>query len=171
MVAAPGLGQGTSAVEILFGLLGLRRGAFDRRLGAFVRGFGGAQPLLRLDTAARIEKRRRRRHDRRDGVVGLHVVAGLEPHAGQSPSQGRGHHIAFAHPRLAVLIDGRHEFALGHRRGLDRHRARHHGPNHQRRGSSDAESDQDAAEGDLHGQSLVLRTATRSSRSMRRRTT
>ncbi len=66
-------GQGAGAVEIVLGLHGLRLCALDHGLAAFAAGFGGAQPFLGLAAAARIEKRRRRRQDRGDHVVGLHL--------------------------------------------------------------------------------------------------
>ena len=162
--------QGPGAVEIVRRLQRLRPRTLDHGLGAFPARLGGAQSSFRLAAAALIEERRRRGQNRGHDVIDVHGVACLEPDPSQPASQGRRHDIAFADPRLAVLVDGRDEFALGDRRGLDRNRPRRHRPDAEPQTRQDNQRRQDAAEGDLHGQSRVLRTATRSRRSMRRRT-
>ena len=115
--------QRARAIKLSFCLVGLRLRPLDGGLGAIQCRLGAAQPLLRLAPAARIEKRHRRRRDRRDNVIGSNPVADLEPYPGQPPGERRRHHISLADARLAVLVNAGDKTAFGHRCRLDRNRA------------------------------------------------
>ncbi len=120
--------QRACAIKFSFCLVGLRLRPLGGYLSAIQCRSGAAQPLLRLPPAARIEKRHRRRRDRRDNVINANPVANLEPYPGQPPGEWRRHHISLTDPRLAVLVNARDKKPFGHRCRLDRNGPRHHGP-------------------------------------------
>ena len=163
--------QRARAIKLSFCLVGLRLRPLGGCLSALQCRFGAAQSFLRLAPAARIEKRHRRRRDRGDNVINSDPVADLEPYPGQPPGQRRRHHISLADARLAVLVNAGDETSFGHRCRLDRNGSRHHGPGDPGHRCHQAQNGDHATDRDTHGQSLVFRAATRSSRSIRRRTT
>ena len=82
------LHERAGAIELGFGMIGLRLRPLGRRLGALQCGFGSAEPFLGLTPAARIEKGRRWRQDRSNDFIDGDMVAYLQPNAGQRPASG-----------------------------------------------------------------------------------
>ncbi len=99
-------------------------GALDVRLRPQHLGLGGADPLLQALLGARVEQRRRARDQRGQRRAGRHRRAGLELDPQQPAGERRGHDVAVAHARLAVLVDGLAERPARDRRGLDLDRLR-----------------------------------------------
>ena len=165
------LDKGARADQIIVGLIELRTRSLHVGSRALYSGLRSAQSFLGLTPAPRIEKWRGGRGYDRNDVVGSDAVAGLEPNATQTARKRRGHHIPLADVRLAILINRGDEAALSNRRCFDRYGAWYQGPHNSSRRRQKDKAGNNATNRDAHGQSLVLRTATRSRRSMRLRTT
>jgi hypothetical protein len=87
--------------------------------------------------------------------------------AAQPPRERRGDHVSLTYTGFSVFIYGGDEPSLRHRGSLDRHRRWNQEPGRYSRGGQKSGSDGDMTGREMHAYSLVLRAATRSSRSTR----
>ncbi|WP_255428173.1 hypothetical protein [Ramlibacter cellulosilyticus] len=126
-----------------------------------------------LPARALVDHGRHHGHEQRHRLAGPHGIALPQRDAGEPRSDRRGHGITVLQPGLPVLLDGLFEAAEARHGSLDRHGPRREGPGHHRGDREDGGARPQVLPADVaeHVHSLVLRAATRSRRSMRRRTT
>ena len=154
-------------------LLARDLGARDGGLGLPERVDRGGEALLGRLARLGVEQRARERQEAREHRAGLDDVALVQLDARERAGDGRGDGVALAHAGAAVVDDLLLERRPADLRHVDVDGARAQDEAPRRATSASPTRRGDDAKGPFHGhlQSRALRTATRSSRSARRRTT